>query len=158
NGHVSWINPLPAATEGTVWQFELREQRTYDPSNPRRDRFMVNDHTVTAATEVLDVERLGGEPEGRERLCARGVHLTVVPDAQPYVRWGGRLWARVALVRCPGGNGLWRIEPSTLERPLRFLEWGHGGDSTIELEIEGHRRTFLAPGAKPEGPPRLRDW
>jgi hypothetical protein len=158
NGHVSWITPLPAATKGTVWQFELWEQRTYEASNPKHDRFMIDGHTVTSAVEVLDIERLGGEREGRERLCARGVPLTLVPDATPYVRCHGNLWARIPFVRCPDSNGLCRVQPSALEKPLRFLEWGDGGNSLIDLEIEGHTRTFLAPGARPEGPPRLRDW
>jgi hypothetical protein len=138
--------------------FELREQPTYDASNPKHDHFMVNGHTVTGATEVLDVDRLGGEPDGRERLCVEGVHLPLAQDVPPYIRSRSDLWARIPFVRCQSGNGLCRIDPSVLDTPLRFIEWGDEEGSLTEIAIEGHQRFFLAPEAKPDGPPRLRDW
>jgi len=159
NGCVSWVPIDPHVTEGSVWRFKVATQQSYDerPDDPWRDRFMVSSWSARQLIEVLDVERLGGEPAGREALCTHGVQIRQSGAATIWVRAEGRLWCQLQLVPKDGDPGLHVVDPSALEKPLHFLHYADP-ESTLELEIGREVRTFLLPDVKPKGSPALRDW
>src|SRR5262245_7784517 len=76
-GCVSWLYPDAEAEEGTLWQFEITDQPTYfdHPDDPWRDRFMVAPRTAKRVYAVIDVEKLGGEVQGRELLTTHGIQF-----------------------------------------------------------------------------------
>jgi hypothetical protein len=159
NGHVSWIFVPVQLSEGSVWRFKVTIQPSYDerPDDPRRDRYMVARRTDRQLIEVVDVERLGGEPMGRERLCTGGIRLHVSGPATLLIRAEEKLWCSLPFVPKEGEPGLHVIDPSVLEQPLRFRSYSDP-NSTFELPIRGELRNFLLPDVKIEGTAVLRDW
>lgn len=159
NGCVSWVQVGPQILEGTLWRFRVSPQPTYDdrPDDPWRDRYMVNISSTRPLTEVLDVEQLGGEPDGRECLCSRGIRLHFSGPATLLVRAEEKLWCSLPFVPKVGEPGLHVIDPAVLDQPLRFQSYSEP-NATFELAIRGEQRTFLLTDVKIQGAAVLRDW
>ena len=159
NGCISWLHIDEHVPEGSVWRFKLLVQPSYDdrPDDLWRDRYMVAPWSARPLTEVLDVERLGGEPLGRELLCTRGIRLHQAVPGSLVVRAEGNLWGFLPFVAKEGSPGRYVIDPLVLEQPLR-LETHSGTGLTMDIPIGGEVRTFLLPDVKVEGSVTLRDW
>jgi hypothetical protein len=158
-GAISWLHPDDTAMEGTLWQFEITEQPTYfdHPEEPWRDRFMVLQHTVKPVCEVFELDRLGGEPDGREQLTIHGLRFPKGAPTTCYVRLENNLWSVPPLhfVKKSGAEKDWVVElPST--SCIRCVKW----DQPVELtEIEYFGPHFvLPPNAHPVGRAYQRDW
>lgn len=163
-GRLSWLHP-DGVEVGTVWEFSVKEQPSYyeAPTDPIRDRFMLDPASVAPATPVIELTRFGDEHAGRLTLTRFGVTL---PDDSPrkyWIRSEGNLWQEVELV---AGD----IEfPDTYVMPVpkggitRWVEWTPDVEP-FELCCDARciqtsfKWALLPPGAGPTGPPRLRDW
>ena len=160
SGHISWFPAPTDVREQSVWVFEAVDQPTYDPTNIKHDQYMVarnSDEPIQLAKEVFDVADYGGERDAREVLAQTGLTPPAGDRETIYIRSGG-LIATAPLVPKQDGSGLWCLSSSAIEKdPLRFHEWP-GDDAAIKICVGGVPRTFFAPGARPSGPPRLRDW
>jgi hypothetical protein len=159
-GFVSWLHPEEAAAEGTLWQFEITEQPTYfdHPDDPKRDQFMVLQRSARPVYEVLDVDRLGGEPAGRELLTVHGMRFPKGAPAACFVRAEKCLWSvpplRFVKKACPGN--LWIIDLSASSGVIRWVKWEEAVEPT-EFEYHG-TRLVLPPDTSPVGTAHKRDW
>jgi hypothetical protein len=159
-GNVSWLQAPDAAIAGTLWQFEVAEQPTYydNPADPWRDRYMVAPRTAYPVCEVLDLDRLGGEPEGRELVTTYGVSFEgQAPNGLFYLRIDGTLWTDPPVHFIPRDSlaQLWIIElPNS--GVLRWVRY----ESAVNLtEFDyGYKRLVLPPNVRPAGTVQLRDW
>jgi hypothetical protein len=158
-GFVSWLYPDDSATEGTLWQFEITEQSTYFdyPDDPKRDRFMVLQHSARRVCEVIDLNGLGGEPAGRELLTVHGMGFPKGAPAACYVRVEKSLWSvpPLRLVKKPGGEKLWVIELAP-SKVIRCVKWEAPVEPT-EFEYYG-KHLVLPPDMDPLGTAHQRDW
>lgn len=161
NGCVSWVRVTQQVSEGSLWQFKVVLQPTYNAESAWHDRYMVDISTalpLIEASEVLDVEKLGGEQLGRERLCTRGVCLHVEGAVNRWVRAENRLWSSLPFVPKEGEPALHIIDPSILDKPIRFYT-DSNPISTLDLPLRGEVRTFfLLSNVMFEGTLVLRDW
>jgi len=159
SGCVSWIYVPDVLSEGSVWRFRIESQPSYDanPEDSRRDRYKVAFRSERQLFAVLDIDHFGGEPLGRERLCSHGVRLHCVGPTRIFVRAEEKLWCLLPFVPKEGQQDLHVIDPSALEKPLRFQAY-ISPDSTWTLPIPGEARTFFLPEFSSEGTVVLRDW
>jgi hypothetical protein len=98
---------LPAKLErGSIWQFQVRESPSFDPSERRFDQYMVRGEPRSIVEIVKSYEN---EDEGRESLMA-GVKLANSPVGKSYVRIGAdRIIGPLDLIQDVGRT--YRIDP-----------------------------------------------
>lgn len=165
-GKVSWLHP-DAVEKGSVWEFSVKEQPSYDdaPDDPIRDRYMVEPESTRQCFPVLDLASLGDEQIGRRTLTELGVTLSAEVPRSYYIRTEGNLWSSSEVELTP--KGVASPDSYVMQIPndgiTRWAEWIPQVEP-FELACDSlslstsFRWLLLAPGNTPTGPTRLRDW
>ncbi len=83
-GFVTWFDSPEAASEGTVWQFQLAEQRRFNPDNPHHNAFRAA-ATPSPPVAILDLRDSGGENGCRLKATEEGLDLSFVPSTRTYL-------------------------------------------------------------------------
>src|SRR5689334_23832057 len=53
-GLVIWFDPSDEASQGTIWQFRIEDQRNFDRNNPSHDAYQCQSRPLPP-TEILDL-------------------------------------------------------------------------------------------------------
>lgn len=143
-GLVTWFGPPDTARDGTVWQFRVEEQRTFDPANPHHDAFKIAP-APTPPVEILDLRGVGDEEQVRLQVTQEGLELAFVPSARVYLWVEDDCWiGPLHLVRSPE-SGRWVLDPQQQQREMLSKVRAAPASQLTHLSV-GARRLFLAPG------------
>ena len=163
-GKLSWLYPH-GVEAGSVWEFTIKEQPSYDnaPTDPIRDRFMVDSASAQPCNPIIDLAAFGDEHTGRQTLTRFGVTLSVDLPRKYLIRTEGNLWQEVELVADDVEFPDKYVIPVPNDGMTRWIEWTPDvdpfelrcGDRCIHTSFKW---MLLAPGTAPTGPTRLRDW
>ena len=163
-GKVSWIRPRNAEI-GSVWEFTVRSQPSYDdaPDDPIRDRYMVESDSASECVLVVDLARFEDEHTGRQILTQTGVSIGSDLPKRYWIRTESDLWRQVELAPCESDPGKKFVVPINEDGTTRWTEWAAPNDLfQLACDRRGLRASvklgLLPPQASPKGPTRLRDW
>lgn len=161
-GRISWIEPPPQAVPGTYWVFRTEYQPSYDkdPTDAHRDKYRVireqfGKPWYESAQEVIDIDVLGGEPAGRERVTKIGIPLGACAQTAFYLKWGALVTpAPVRFIQVD--TCLWVVDPAECKQSMEWRE-PQNLDGIFQCP-DGSMRSFYLPGVAPVGTRVTRDW
>lgn len=143
-GLVTWFNPPAAAIEGSVWQFRIEEQRSFNPGNPYHDAYKTMS-TPMPAVEILDLRGVGDEERCRLQVTQEGLELTSVPAGRIYLWIDDESWVGPVRLELSNKPNRWVLDPIQQQHPLpqvRPAPTNHVASLIIDMP-----RLFLVPGA-----------
>jgi chaperonin cofactor prefoldin len=157
-GLVTWFGRPDTAREGTVWQFRVEEQRTFDRAKPHHDAFKVAAAPApTPPVEIVDLRGIGDEEQIRLRVTQEGLELSFVPSARIYLWVDDGCWiGPVHLVESPK-PGRWILDPQQKQQGILPKVQPVPTSQLARLSV-GAPRLFLAPAAKAGSQFGTVDW
>jgi len=104
-GKVTWIRAPDDAIVGSLWWFTYEQHPSFDPSNPKHDRYRINwKNWPKALSEVIDIQAKNAEDALRK--LDKGLDLRYVPAKFVYIVLDSHSWAGpVKLIR--NGDRWW---------------------------------------------------
>src|SRR5260370_25890139 len=125
-GRVRWVNPLPEAIEGTVWQFRVEEQR-YDEENQEHDAFGIASRVISP-TEIIDLRYVGSDEQARKLVSFDGLRLHYIPSHRAYLWVTNEMWIGPVRLRISSeDNNLWILDAKQREQPIPIFSSADDG-------------------------------
>jgi hypothetical protein len=150
-GRVSWWSPHSEVKRGEIFHFTMEDQPTYEPENPKHDRFRVRE--VRKAAQYLDFSAASLE-ESRLLLTTEGISLPDETLREYSIRLCRNLWSEPLSFVQLSDSRLWIIDPKKSHDPLRWHEWSCEERFLLDLG----KRKVLGANAKLQGKTKLLDW
>ena len=155
-GYVSWLHPVPEAVEGSLWEFRVRDQPSYQAHDLRHDRLMVAEHSYRQVFRVIDLRaKAVGSCDVRDLLTNQGISIARSQCPKFWILCEKNSWMLAEFspksdredlsVVHVDGSGITRWQEWELTRKLYALN----GENDVWL---------LPPGITPAGTPQQRDW
>jgi hypothetical protein len=147
-GSVTWFHAPDEATSGSVWQFRVEPQPTFEADNLWHDEFRVSGLPIRPL-EVIPLNE--GNPElVRRQMIEEGISISFTPSSAVYliisdVEWVGP----IKLERQSDGRWHLPLEEDNV-RPFPVVQpVPRAKIATIDFGTEGNGRMFLAPDVGP---------
>ena len=153
-GLVTWFSPYEYVQEGSVWVYSIREQPTFDETNPTHDRFRV-EGDPSSAVEIISPG--GGQNEIEYSCTELGLMLPFTPSRTLYLATDQDNIIGPFTLSPTNVRNEWKLVGDTLNKSIWMYE-AVNENNVLELKIAGHARTFAGP--KFQLPKKLKelDW
>ena len=146
-GLVAWLNPPSEAAVGTVWQFKVTAQRSFDPRKIYHNAYRFASSPVPVApSEVIDIQDTGSNEDAIKLMILDGLRLYFTPSHRVYLQIDRQTWVGpVQMQVSPSDSTLWFLNSKECEHLLPMV--APIENEIIEVKIDDVR-WFLAPGAR----------
>jgi len=152
-GFVTWFNPS-TRIQSTPWVFRIEPQSTFNPEDPRHDKYRVV-RVPEPAPEILDLRDFGDIEKVRQVLTEEGLLLPYVPSQSVYLWVEDGIWLGPVRLVQDDQSKYWFLEESQIQTPLRRYD-PLPNSYLVTLDL-GRSRLFLTPAARPV-PTGYVDW